>query len=149
MSNVFVKVGKGLEWVGKEIASLVTDVPKALSKLITLSDDAKAIASDAGTEVIALTTDVTALVVAVAKDDGASLQAISALITAVEAAGAAELLNPAADAAVLAAVSAFCKTINTSNYQDVLTAIAKVIADGKSLSEVVIADVKKLVADVK
>lgn len=147
MSNVFVKIGQGIKWVGKEAEKLVVEVPKALGKLITLSDDAKNIASDAGNEVITLAGDVTALVAAVGKDDGASLQAIENLINAGEAAGAAELLNPVADAAVLAAATVFFKTINTTNYADVLKAIAKVIQDGKSLSSVVITDFKKLGTD--
>jgi hypothetical protein len=149
MSNVFVKIGHGLEWFGKEVAHLVTDVPAGLSKLIELSQDGEKVASDAGNEVIALTKDVTALVAAVAKDDGASLQAIAQLITAGEGAFAAYGLDAIKDAAVLAAVSTFCKSINGTNYADVLVAIANVIADGKSLSKTVITDVEKLVADAK
>jgi hypothetical protein len=149
MSNVFVKVGHGLEWFGKEVAHLVTDVPAALGKLITLSQDGEKVASDAGNEVITMATDVTALVAAVAKDDGASLQAIEALITSGGAAIGARGLNATEDAAVLAAVEAFFKSINGTNYADVLTAIAKVIADGKSLSKTVIGDVEKLINDAK
>lgn len=149
MSNVFVKVGHGLEWFGKEVAHLVTEVPAGLAKLITLSQDGEKVASDAGNEVITMTTDVTALVAAVAKDDGASLQAIAQLINAGGTAIAGKGLSITADAALLAAAKAFFASINASNYKDVLPAIAKVIADGKNLSKTVITDVEKLVADAK
>lgn len=147
MSNVFVKIGHGLEWVGEEAEKLVVDVPKALDKLIVLSDDAKKIASDADTQVILVFGDVSSLVSAVAKDDGASLQAIAALITAGETAIAADGLDVPDDAAVLAAASVFFKSINGTNYADVLKAIAKLINDGKTSVSVVIQDFKKLGTD--
>lgn len=147
MSNVFTKIGKGIKWTGEELLHLVTDVPKALSKLIVLSDDAKAIASDADKEVILVFGDVTALVAAVAKDDGASLQAIATLISAGGSAIAAGGTNIPDDAAVLAAASTFFKSINGTNYADVLAAIAKLISDGKTSTAVVIQDFKKLGAD--
>ena len=62
--------------IGKGIKEVFTGFPKAVAKLITLSDDAKQIASDAANEVITVASDVEQLIAAVAKDDGASLQAI-------------------------------------------------------------------------
>jgi hypothetical protein len=147
IGTIFKDIGKSAVWIGKEAEELVVDVPKALSKLITLSGDAKIIASDAGNEVITLSGDVTALVAAVGKDDGASLQAIEALIVAGGTAVKGDGLIVADDVAVFAAAQTFFKSLNGTNYSDVLTAISKIIADGKRLSSTVIADFEKLEAD--
>lgn len=144
IGTIFKDIVKPFAWVGKEIVNL----PKALDKLITLSNDAKEIASDAAAEVIAVSTDVGNLVAAVEKDDGASLQAIEELLSSSGQAIADKGINFVEDAAAVAAAEKFFATINGTNYADVLLALAKVIADGKSMTSVVIQDFKKLGADV-
>lgn len=140
LGTFFKDIGKGLE-------DVIVGFPKAVTKLIVLSKDAESIASDAANEVITVSTDVAGLVSAVAKDDGASLQAIEALIAATSSAIAAKGLNFTEDAAVISAVEAFFATMNGTNYVDVIAAIAKVITDGKTMTATVIADFKKLETD--
>jgi len=140
LGTIFKDIGKGIE-------DIFVGFPKAISKLIVLSKDAESIASDAANEVITVSTDVAGLVSAVAKDDGASLQAIEALIAATSSAIAAKGLNFTQDAAIVGAVETFFATINSTNYVDVMTAIAKVITDGKTMTATVIADFKKLETD--
>lgn len=140
LGTFFKDIGKGLE-------DVIVGFPKAITKLIVLSKDAESIASDAANEVITVSTDVAGLVSAVAKDDGASLQAIEALIAATSSAIAAKGLNFTEDAAVISAVEAFFATMNGTNYVDVIAAIAKVITDGKTMTATVIADFKKLETD--
>jgi len=140
LGTFFKDIGKGLE-------DVIVGFPKAITKLIVLSKDAESIASDAANEVITVSTDVAGLVSAVAKDDGASLQAIEAFIAATSSAIAAKGLNFTEDAAVISAVEAFFATMNGTNYVDVIAAIAKVITDGKTMTATVIADFKKLETD--
>ncbi len=143
IGTIFKDIAKPFVWIGKEIINL----PKALNKLITLSGDAKNIASDAANEVITVATDVGALVAAVQKDDGASLLAIEAFIAATTKAIADKGINVTEDATVISAAEQFFASINGTNYVDVLAAIAKIIADGKSMTATVIADFKKLETD--
>lgn len=145
VGTFFKDIGKGILWIPEHLTSL----PKALNKLITLSDDAKEIASDAAKEVITVSTDVGELVAAVQKDGGASLQAIETLIAAGGKAISDKGLNFVEDAAVVTAVETFFATINGTNYADVLAAVAKVITDGKSMTATVVADFKKLASDVE
>jgi hypothetical protein len=147
LKNVFSGIAKAGKWVGLHVEEIFTDLPKALSKLIVLSDDAKDIASSAANEVIQVSTDVGALVAAVAKDDGASLAAIALFLQNAEGAIAAKGLNFTEDGAVITAIEQFFASINGTNYADVFTALAKTISDGKSMTTTVIADFKKLEAD--
>ena len=140
-------IGQFFKDIGTGIKDVFVGFPKAIAKLITLSEDAKTIDSAAASEVIAVSTDVAALVTAVGKDDGASLQAIETLLANVGTAVEAKGLNFTADAAIVGAVETFFATINGTNYVDVLAAIAKIITDGKSMTSTVIADFKKLEAD--
>ncbi len=86
-------IGGFFKDIGKGIEKVFVSFPQALSKLIVLSDDAKDIASAAASEVITVSNDVCSLVAAVGKDDGASLKAIEALLTASGQAIAAKGLN--------------------------------------------------------
>lgn len=144
IGTILKDVAKPFVWIGKK----VVDLPKALNKLIVLSADAKQIASDAASEVIAVATDVGDLVKATAEDDGKTLAAFGVFLEDTEHAIASGLTDVAADAAVLQAVATLFGTLKGSNYVDVFAAIAKVIADGKSMTSVVIADFEKLGADV-
>lgn len=144
LGTIFKDIAKPFVWVGKEIA----DLPAALNKLIVLSGDAKVIASDAANEVITVSIDVGDLVEAVGKDDGKSLQAIETLLADVPAAIADKGVSFTEDAAIITALETFFASINGTNYVDVLAAISKIIADGKSMTAVVIQDFKKLEADV-
>jgi hypothetical protein len=142
-----MNLGTFFKDIGKGLKDVIVGFPAAITKLIVLSKDAESIASDAANEVITVSTDVAGLVSAVAKDDGASLQAIEALIAATSSAIAAKGLNFTEDAAIISAVEAFFATINGTNYADVIAAIAKVITDGKTMTATVIADFKKLETD--
>lgn len=143
LGTIFKYIAKPFVWIGDELDNL----PKALNKLITLSSDAKDIASDAATEVIEVSTDVGTLVVAAGKDDGASLQAIETLLKDVGPAIAAKGTDWQSDVAIIQAIEAFFASVNGTNYVDVLAAIAKIIADGKSMTTTVIQDFKKLETD--
>ena len=140
LGNFFKDIGKGIK-------DVIVGFPAAITKLITLSKDAEAIASQAANEVIQVSTDVAQLVSAVAKDDGASLKAFEALVADAGSAISAKGLNFTADASIVAAVETFFATINGTNYVDVIAAIAKLINDGKTMTATVIADVKKLETD--
>ncbi len=48
---------------------------------------------------------------------------------------------------MITAVEQFFASISGTNYVDVLSAVAKVITDGKSMTSTVVADFKKLEAD--
>lgn len=120
MSNFFQKIGEGFEWIGKELAKAVTWVPK----IVTIVDDVE---NDAGTilpEIGQVIDDAGIVVTTAVKDGGSDVASAEALITAIVAAAAQEGINIAADTAVAAAFETFIKTVTTSsNFADLITAV--------------------------
>lgn len=145
MANFFAEAVKGLEWVGKELI----DIPTEVKKVVTVADDVKQDADTILPEVVNLVDSVDALVVAAVKDSGADIAAAEALVSALTVAVQADALNFADDAAVLAALKTFATTVTaSSNYSDVLTAVTVVVKSYDSLAGTAKAALVKLEGDV-
>lgn len=143
--DVLKKIEHGIEWVPLEIAKGIAELPK----IITLTDDAKAIAADSLPEVLAVITDAENLATAVAKDSGVFLTDLAKVGAAVASAVAAGGLNIATDAAVVAAVEVLIADMKDESVADVIAALHQTATDVVKLKSTVVADIQKLEADTK
>jgi hypothetical protein len=141
--NIFQKIESGLKWFGKEVGQGIA----ALPRILKLAEDAEQVAQDALPKVMVVVKDAGNLADALAKDGGASMIALSALVAAATLAAAAKGINLAEDAAVIAAFKSFCGDFAPSHWQDVLTAIDVLATDTHDLDSTVIAGIKELEAD--
>lgn len=142
--HIFTEIGKGFEWVGKEIGKLFCDLPK----LLRLTEDAEQAATNVLPETIAVIEDAGALAAATVKDSGVFLASLAGLSAAIAKAYADKALNLSEDVAVVTAFENFCKAFTSTNVADILSAWHKLATDTKMLDETVIATLKKLEADV-
>lgn len=143
--NIFSEIAKGLTWVGKELL----DIPATIKKVITVADDVKTDADTILPEIVTLIDSVDGLVAAAVKDSGADISAAEALVSAITVAVQANAMNFVADAAVLAALKTFATAVTTSsNYTDVLSAIATVVKSYDTLAGTAKTALTKLEADV-
>jgi hypothetical protein len=130
MANFFVKIGKGFEWLGKELFTAAVWVPKIVTIERHVEADAATILPEIGT----LIDDAGAVAVAAVKDGSADLATVESLIAAITVAGASKGLNIAQDATVVAAFEAFIKQITTSgNFADVITALKALVLSYEKL----------------
>lgn len=144
MKNPFVKIFDGIQWVVKEVGKGFGLLPK----LITLTDDAKRIASDVVPKILAVLDAVKNLVAASLKDGGVFMNDLNAIVSAIVTAASQEGVNVSSDEAVVAAIGKFVKDFNASNVADVLGAWKNLIVTTQALDATVEADLKKLEADV-
>ena len=142
-TNILAKIVGGITWLGKEVVKLSTELPK----IITLTDDAENIASDALPKVLAVVDDAKALAVAGVAETGPILTDLAALGAAVALAIAAKGINLTADAGVAAAVEKLVATAQTESYATVVATWHALVTSVAALDETVVADLKKLEAD--
>lgn len=141
--NIFQKIGSGVVWVAKEIGKGFTSLPK----LITLTDDAKAIASDSVQNIVVVLGDVKDLTTASVKDGGLFVQDLAALGSAILTAAKNDGLNVQADAAVAAAFEKLIGDFQTGNVSDILEAWKALVASAQAFDVQILADLKKLEQD--
>jgi len=142
--NVFEKfaqkIAAGAEWLGKVIGEGFSFIPR----LITYTEEAKQVASDALTGLVALLDAVGKFVSATAKDGAPFLTAQMGLGADVAKAVAASGLNVMEDEAVLADLKAIVKEFTDGGAADILAAWHALVEAAHSLNQTVLADVKKL-----
>jgi hypothetical protein len=144
IETVGIDIGKGAAWLGEEIGKAFGELPK----FITLTHDAEKLGSDALPETITVIEDAGALATAAAKDSGSLITDLIVLGAAIAKAAADKALNIAEDAVVAEAFGKFCSDFNPGNFSDVVTAWSKLCADAHALDTTVLADLRKLEADV-
>jgi hypothetical protein len=143
LMDVFKKIGQGLLWVPKEIGKLFSELPK----LLTVTSDAKKLASDVFPKLMTLLNAVAAFVTATIKDGGQFLTALSALGVAVTAAVEAGGINIMADEAVVAAFEGLVKLFQQSHVGDILTAWKALVEAAHDFDATAVADLQKLESD--
>lgn len=144
--NLFTEIAKGIKWVGKELSKVSEWIPK----LVTLVDDVEEDATTAFPELVTVVEDVEALVIAGVKDSGSGIAALQNLVTTVTLAVGQEGLNVASDTAVVAAFETFISTVKSgSTWTDVLKAYAKLVTDYDTLKGTALAEIQKLESDAK
>jgi hypothetical protein len=141
--TVLLKIGHGIEYIPEEVAKGIAELPK----IITLTEDAKAVAADSLPEVLAVIQDGENLVTAVAKDSGVFLADLAGFGAAVALAAANKGINIGSDAAVVAAGEKLIGDFQKENVADVIAALHQTIVDVQKLKSTVVADIKKLEAD--
>ncbi len=141
----FKKILTGVEWFGKEVGKVFSELPK----IIKLTKDGESVAQNALPESVAVLQDAGKLATAVVKDSGVFITAFSNLVGVISVAIAAKALDPTADAAVIEAFEAFVKNFNAQNVQDVIAAIDQLVDDTRKLDATVFEGLKKLEADAK
>ena len=144
LSEVFKKIGAGLTWIPKEVGKLFSRI----TKLITVTEDAKKLSSDVLPKLLTLLDCVRIFVTATIKDGGAFLSAIASLGTAVTAAAESGLTNLIADEAVLIAFKNLVSLIQQTHVADILSAWKALVNAAHDLEETAAADLKQLEADV-
>jgi hypothetical protein len=145
MANIFSEVVKGFEWLGKKIV----DVPGAISRVITITDDVEADSKTLLPEVATLVGDVGVLTSAIVKDGGTAFTALRLLSVSVLAAYAAKGVNFTEDVAVLTTLKAFGEAVMAhGTWLDVVEAGEKTAVDFDKLGVSAEAALKKLEADV-
>lgn len=144
LSYIFNKIAAGICWLPKEIGKGFSK----LTRLITVTNDAKQLASDVLPKLLNTLDFVRQLVTATIKDGGAFLAAITGLGTAVAAAVEAGITNIAADEAVVVAVKNLIGIINQAHIADILSAWRGLVNAAHELDATAEADLKKLDADV-
>lgn len=143
IATAFEDVGKGVLWVGKEIGKGFSSIPK----LITLTDDAKQIASDAVPKVLDVLDAGKDLANSTAQDGSLFLLDVTALGGAIVAAAGKSGADLVADSAVLAAVEKLVSDFKADNVKDILASWQKILAAVHALNATVESDLKKLESD--
>jgi hypothetical protein len=124
--NLFKKIAEGFVWVGKEIGSTVSWLPK----IVKISDEVKTDSETLLPELAQVVDDVAELAKAAIADSASDIASAENLVAAIAAAAGANSLNIAADERVVVAFVAFIKTVSTSsNYADVLRAVKALVVD--------------------
>jgi len=144
LSYIFNKIAAGLCWLPKEIGKGFSK----LTRLITVTDDAKQMASDVLPKLLNTLEFVRQLVTASIKDGGAFIAALTTLGTSVAAAAEAGVTNLAADEAVVVAIKNLIGLINQTHIADILAAWKGLVNAAQELDATAEADLKKLEADV-
>lgn len=144
LSYIFNKIAAGICWLPKEIGKGFSK----LGRLVTVTDDAKQIASDVLPKLLNTLDFVRQLVTATIKDGGAFLAALTAVGTSVAAAVEAGVTNIVADEAVLVAFKNLIGIINQTHIADILSAWKGLVNAAQELDATAEADLKKLGADV-
>ena len=145
MANIFSDVVKGFEWLGKKIA----DVPGAISRVITITDDVEADAKTLLPEVVTVIGDVGVLTTAIVKDSGTAFTALRLLSVSVMAAYADKGVNFTEDVAVLTTLKSFGEAVMAhGTWLDVIEAGEKTATDFDKLGVSAQAALQKLEADV-
>jgi len=144
LSEVFKKIGAGLTWIPKEVGKLFSK----MTKLITVTEDAKKLSSDVLPKLLTLLDCVRVFVTASIKDGGAFLSAIAGLGTAVTAAADSGLTNLVADEAVLIAFKSLVSLMQQTHVADILAAWKNLVSAAHDLEATAEADIKQLEADV-
>ena len=144
LSYIFNKIAAGLCWLPKEIGKGFSK----LTRLITVTDDAKQMASDVLPKLLNTLDFVRQLVTASIKDGGAFIAALTALGTSVAAAAEAGVTNLAADEAVVVAIKNLIGLINQTHIADILAAWKGLVNAAHELDATAEADLKNLEADV-
>jgi hypothetical protein len=145
VSSFWSKIKSFFHGLGMDLGAVFTELPK----LITLTEDAENVATNALPEVMTLVQDSGVLVAATVKDGGAFLASFAELSAAIAAAIAAKAVNITADAAVVTAFENFCSLFNEANVSDILAAWAQITTDVKTLDTTMIAALQKMEADAK
>jgi hypothetical protein len=144
MSNFFSKIASGFVWLGKEIVKVADWLPR----VVTLVDDVE---EDAATILPQLTTvieDVETISLTAVKDSGGSIAAAEALVAAIVTAAKADGLNIASDTAVVAAFQTFIADVTAkSTWTDLIAALQKLVTDYDALGASAKAAIQKLESD--
>lgn len=142
--NIFSEIAKGFTWIGKALA----DVTKWVPRIVTIVDDVGEDAETLMPQATQVLTDVDNLALAAIKDGGAALTSAAALTAAIVTAAQANALNIADDEAVVTAFQAFITEVSTqSTWSDLLTAQQKLVTDWDSFGAAAETALKKLDAD--
>lgn len=142
--KLFSDIIKGLEWLGKEIATGLKWIPRVITITEDVGEDAATLLPQA-TNVLE---DVDALALAAIKDGGACLASAETLTAAIVTAAKADALNIPNDEAVVAAFTAFITEVTTkSTWSDLLTAQQKLVTDWDKFGSASMAAIRKIEAD--
>jgi hypothetical protein len=144
MVNIFSDVVKGFEWLGKKIGG----VSGAIEKVIAITKDVESDAKTLLPELVTVVNDVDVLVNAIVKDGGTAITDLRALSVAVLAAYADKGINLAEDDAVVTALQAFgAAVMSHGTWLDVISANETLATDFDKLGATAMAALQKLEAD--
>jgi len=142
--NIFSEIVKGFIWIGKALA----DATKWIPRIVTITEDVGQDAEDLLPQATAVLVDVDKLALAAIKDGGSALTAAAALTAAIVTAAEAEALNISADEAVVAALKTFIAEVTAkSTWNELLTALQKLVTDWDTFGAAAEAALKKLDQD--
>lgn len=142
--NFFELIASGFEWIGKEAEKAATWFPKIFKIVDDVDEEIPGLATDASL----LIDDVGELASSAVKDSGSAITAASGLVAAIVNAAKGDGINIASDEAVVTAFETFIQEVTTkSNYQDVIKAEQKLVADYDALGAKVKATLAQLKAD--
>ena len=139
----FANVAKGFVWLGKEIGKGIGYIPK----LITLTNDAEKSGAECLPKVLKVVNDAGALAQVTTADSAGLLTDLAALGKAVMTAASNEGVNLAADAAVVTAFQQLIADAKKQSFADAVAAWHQIVEDVHDLDATVLADLKKLEAD--
>jgi hypothetical protein len=155
IGRFFKAIGNGFKIIGEDIYKGLSKTAKAVyqliikGKLVTVSEDGETLVTDSAAKLVTLIEDVAKISEAVAEDDTQTLTDITAFATAMETVVAAKGINILADATAATDLMALLKTINTTQFVDVIKAVQQVVKDAEALGTSATADLEKLISDAK